>query len=452
MPRFPQPPPGYGVPPNPAAPPNGEPISLTVSQVNDLVRELFDGTLPPLWVRGEISNLSRPSSGHIYFTLGDRDSKLNAILWRQQAERVRFKLQDGMEVLAQGTLGVYVARGQYQLTVREIQPRGMGPLELAFRQLSEKLRGEGLFDPARKRPLPRFPRRVAFVTSPSGAAIHDFLEVSARRFPGTDILIVPARVQGQGAAREIVRGIEAANRRAEELEIDVLVVGRGGGSQEDLQAFNEEIVARALAASRLPTVSAVGHEIDVTISDAVADLRARTPSEAAELVLPSREDLEVLVGQWSSRLHRAIRNRLDRARHRLERLAGRRCFTHPTVHLGELARRIDDLGERARKAIVRRREIAAARVRELTARLEAAGPLAVLARGYGLGFREADGRPLRSVREVVPGERVRYLLPDGTLLARIEEIVVGPPGGRASSAEEVDIASNFDDEAEPPAE
>lgn len=259
---------------------------LSVSELTEQLKELLEVAFPIVWVSGEISNFSRPQSGHCYFTLKDDRAQIRAVLWRGDASRVKFDLHDGLEVICQGGLDLYAPRGAYQLVIRQLQPKGMGALELALRRLREKLAAEGLFDPARKRPLPRFPRRIAIVTSPTGAAVRDFLEVLGRRWRGVDVLVVPARVQGDGAAQEVAQAIARVNRLA--APVDTLVVARGGGSLEDLWTFNEEVVVRAIHASRIPVISAVGHEIDVTLSDLVADVRALTPSEAAELIAPGR--------------------------------------------------------------------------------------------------------------------------------------------------------------------
>ena len=278
---------------------------LTVSELTGQVKDLLEGAFPQVWVTGEISNCARPRSGHCYLTLKDDQSQLPAVIWRPTMARLRFELHDGLEVICRGNLGVYPPQGKYQLIVQEIQPKGIGALELALRQLREKLAREGLFDPARKRPLPRFARKIAVVTSPSGAAIRDFLEVLRRRWRGTDVLIVPVRVQGEGAGEEIAAAIDQVNRLR--ATIDCLVVTRGGGSLEDLWAFNEEIVCRAIYHSRIPVVSAIGHEIDVTLSDLVADVRALTPSEAAERVAPAAEEIAAQLAHFGRRLLGTLR-------------------------------------------------------------------------------------------------------------------------------------------------
>src|ERR1700722_586427 len=279
-------------------------------------------SFPYVCVEGEISNLSRASSGHVYFTLKDEGAQIRGVLWRSSAIRVRFDLRDGLHVVAAGPLEVYAARGSYQLVVERLVPQGIGPLELAFRQRYEKLAAQGLFAQERKRALPRFPRRIALVTSPTGAAVRDLVQVITRRWPACDLIIVPVPVQGEQAAPAIAGGLRAA---AALPRVDVIVTGRGGGSLEDLWAFNEEVVARAIFNSPIPVVSAVGHEIDVTIADLVADKRALTPSEAGELVVPQRADVLTDFAHLGSRMETAMREAFRRRRLFVDRLAGCRA-------------------------------------------------------------------------------------------------------------------------------
>ncbi len=314
---------------------------LSVWELTAQVKDLVEAAFPSVWVSGEISNFSRPQSGHCYLTLKDDRAQLKAAMWRPVASRVRFDMHDGLEVICKGRLEVYAPRGSYQLIIEEIEPKGMGALELAFRQLREKLAREGLFDPARKRTLPSFVKQIAVVTSPTGAAIRDFLQVLARRWRGADVLIAPVRVQGEGAAEEIAAAIGVLNRLAR--PIDCLVVTRGGGSLEDLWAFNEEIVVRAIAASRIPVISAVGHEIDVTLSDLAADVRALTPSEAAELVAPAAEELFAELGQIQKRLTAALRSCALTARSRLDAIQRHHAFRRPFQLIYDLTRQVDEL-------------------------------------------------------------------------------------------------------------
>jgi exodeoxyribonuclease VII large subunit len=262
---------------------------LTVSELTERIQFTLEGAFATVWVVGEITDLSRPQSGHIYLSLKDAGARLPAVVWRSVAGKLDFDPKDGQEVICQGDISVYPPHGKYQLVIRRMEPRGLGALQLALKKLHAKLAAEGLFDPVHKKPLPRFPRQIAFVTSPTGAAIRDFLEVLRRRWQAVHVWVVPVRVQGEGAAREIAEAVRLVNRLA--TPPDVCIVGRGGGSPEDLWCFNEEEVVRAIFASRVPVVSAVGHEIDITLSDLAADLRALTPSEAAERVVPSGDDV-----------------------------------------------------------------------------------------------------------------------------------------------------------------
>jgi len=397
---------------------------LSVFELTSRIKDLLESHFQSVWVSGEISNLSRPQSGHCYLTLKDDRAQIRAVLWRMTASKLRFDLEDGLEVICQGDLDIYAPRGSYQLVVRQIEPKGVGALELKLRQLREKLAGEGLFDAARKRPLPRFPRRLAFVTSPTGAAIRDFLEVLRRRWRGADVLVVPVRVQGEGAAEEIAAAIGLVNRLT--LPVDCLVVGRGGGSLEDLWAFNEEIVVRAIHASRIPVISAVGHEIDVTLSDLVADVRALTPSEAAERVVPDAEELvRALVGR-KERMLTSLRRRASQARLRLDQLAGRRAFRKPFERLHDLARRLDEWSARSSRAARRRLEVARGRADSLAGRLESLSPLSVLGRGYSLTERAGDGRLLRHAAELTVGDEIRTRFQTGRAVSRVETIEFPP--------------------------
>jgi exodeoxyribonuclease VII large subunit len=393
---------------------------LSVWELTAQIKGLLETSFPTVWVSGEISNFARPQSGHCYLTLKDERAQLRAAMWRTTAARVRFDLNDGLEVICRGRVEVYAPRGNYQLIIEHIEPRGIGALELALRQLRERLGREGLFDPARKRSLPPFVRRIAVVTSPTGAAIHDFLQVLARRWRVADVLLVPTRVQGEGAAEEIAAAIEAANRVA--LPIDCLVVTRGGGSLEDLWAFNEEVVVRAIFASRIPVISAVGHEIDVTLSDLVADVRALTPSEAAELVAPAAEEVAAGLRQVQKRLLAALRGRMAAARSRLDGLARHQAFRRPYRRVHDLARRLDELEMRSARAIRQQVKHARQQTASLAARLESLSPLGVLARGYSLTQRTADGRMIRNAAELSSGEQMTTRFSRGQALSRVERI------------------------------
>lgn len=396
----------------------------SVSELTSQIKDLLEGQFQTVWVSGEISNFSRPQSGHCYFTLKDDRAQIRAVLWRTAALRLKFELEDGIEVICQGGLDVYAPRGSYQLVVRAIEPKGIGALELALRKLKERLAAEGLFDPARKRPLPRFPRRVAFVTSPTGAAIHDFLQVLRRRWKGVDVLVVPTRVQGDGASREIAAAIELVNRMSE--PVDCLVVGRGGGSLEDLWAFNEEPVVRAIYASCIPVVSAVGHEIDVTLADLVADVRALTPSEAAELVVPAAEEIGAALRRQQQRLLVALRRRALVGRTRLEWLAGRRAFRKPFDQIHDRELRLDELSTRSTRALRQHLAVLRRSLDSCATHLESLSPLGVLGRGYSLTQRLSDGQLIRDAAALSPGDLLSTRFSSGRAISRVESV---DPGG-----------------------
>lgn len=404
-----------------------EPPVLSVSELTAVVKELLERALPMVWVSGEISNFSRPSSGHCYLTLKDDRAQLRAVIWRMTAARLRFDLEDGLEVVCRGHLDVYAPRGTYQLVIEEIEPKGVGALELAFRQLRDRLAKEGLFDPARKRPLPAFARRIAVVTSPTGAAIRDFLQVLARRWRGAEVLIVPVRVQGQGAAQEIAAAIDQVQQLAE--PVDCIVVTRGGGSMEDLWAFNEETVVRAIHRSRIPVVSGVGHEIDVTLADLAADVRALTPSEAAERVAPSADELRQRLGQLRQRLVASAGGIVSAARRRLDALAQHRVFRRPEELLSGRGRQLDELEARIARAWGIRLNTASQRLAALAARLDALSPLAVLGRGYTLTRRLADGRLVRSAAELREGDDLETRFHDGVARSRVTAGTEGDASG-----------------------
>lgn len=373
--------------------PNLAPRSMTVSQLNGLVKRVLGNGLPAtIHLVGQISNFSRPASGHCYFTLKDDRSEVRATMWKSAAATVKFKIEDGMEVVATGSVDVYEPRGQYQFNVRKLEPKGVGNLELAFRQLHERLSKEGLFDPAHKKRIPRYPRRIGVVTSPTGAAIHDILHTLRRRFPCLEVLLYPVRVQGEGAALEIASAIRTLNQRADDVGgIDVLIVGRGGGSLEDLWAFNEEVVARAIYASNIPVISAVGHEVDITISDLVADLRAPTPTAAAELAVPQRADVLEAIAKTESRLRRCTQHQLEIGRSRLDAIARAEIFRSPVSIVRRKEQQIDDCAESLRHGWRHTLSRAQHRLSELQIRLADVRP-AVLVRDLQARLARLDHR------------------------------------------------------------
>lgn len=393
---------------------------LSVSQFTAQLKGVVESQFSSVWVAGEVSNFSRPQSGHCYFTLKDDGAQLRAVIWRASASRLKFDLQDGLEVVCRGSLDVYAPRGSYQMVVSEIEPRGIGALELALRKLREKFAAEGLFDADRKRPLPAFPKRLGFVTSPTGAAVHDFLQVLKRRWRGVEVFIIPARVQGTGAAEEIAAGIRLANRMRPSL--DVLVVGRGGGSLEDLWSFNEEPVVRAIAASKIPTISAVGHEIDVTLADLVADVRALTPTEAAERVVPSATDVSEMVRRLSDRLQRTLGLQLASLRQRLDAISTRPALARPLEYIHNQSRLVDELGMQLHSAMklgVRDQE---QRLAAISGKLDSLSPLAVLGRGYSLTQDAKSGKLIASVRQLKPGNEIRTRLAEGSVISVVSQV------------------------------
>jgi exodeoxyribonuclease VII large subunit len=433
------------------------PVRELVGHVRDLVEQEFGD----VWVEGEISNFRPAPSGHLYFTLKDADASLPIVVFRRQAMLLRFRPEDGLHVLVRGRVSVYEQRGQMQLVAETMEPVGAGSLQLAFEQLKEQLKAEGLFDADRKRPLPAYPRTVGIVTSPTGAVIRDFLNIVARRHSGLSVLLVPVSVQGDQAAGEIESAIATLNKSG---LVDLIVLARGGGSLEDMAAFNSERVARAIASSKLPVVSAIGHETDFTIADFVADLRAATPSAAAELVTEAQHKIAEHLASQSHRLDRAIRFQLLRVAQRLNRLQISRTEARVSTVLHRKAQRLDDLANRLhsamaaqlrngqnqvaslaaavlrhdpRQALAQARErlqgnrnrlhraleqqlhVHASTLRALSARLHSLSPLAVLNRGYALVL-TADGAIVRSTGQISPGDTLVTRLVDGSFTSQVK--------------------------------
>jgi exodeoxyribonuclease VII large subunit len=398
------------------------PSILTVGQVTQQIKQAVEGSFPFVYVLGEISNCTKAGSGHVYLTLKDDTAQLRAVIWRSVATRLRFDLHDGLEVVAAGPIEVYEARGTYQLVIEQLVPQGMGTLELAFRQMCAKLEAQGLFAAERKRPLPRFPRRIALVTSPTGAAVRDLLQVILRRWPAADVVLVPVLVQGPGAAEQIAAALRAVHRIP---RADVVITGRGGGSLEDLWAFNEEIVARAIFECRIPVISAVGHEIDVTIADLVADRRALTPSEAGELVVPHGDEIRAALNRLQQRLSLGLRSQAVAARTLLDSLTGRRVLARPFDRIHDEARRLDEIDVRLRRSIARRAEQWRQQLTTCSAALDALSPLKVLERGYSVTRRADTGEALRNARQVQTGDSIETLLQSGRLFSRVERTEEG---------------------------
>ena len=450
-----------------------QPISLapsreifTVARLNETARLVLEDGFPvSVWVEGELSNFARPASGHWYFSLKDASAQVRCAMFRQRAQGVRFRPDNGQQVLLRAKVSLYTGRGDFQIIVESMEQAGDGALRQAFELLKQKLAAEGLFDPAHKKPLPTFPRCIGVVTSASGAAIRDILSVVKRRFPAMPVIIYPTLVQGEGAAQQIAKAIATANTRR---ECDVLLIARGGGSLEDLWSFNEEVVARAIYASEIPTVSGVGHEIDFTIADFVADVRAPTPTAAAELVTPDQLEISQTLARIQQRLRQRVIENIKLKRHNLQWIEKRLTQQHPQVRLQQHAQRLDELEQRLRRAhkallhhrashlstliaalhqfapdkqlaqLKSRRDylslrlMAALRQRlrdkqqqlaALTRTLDTVSPLATLARGYAVITRDADGSVLTEAQHAPPGSRITARLHHGLLFCDVVEVI-----------------------------
>lgn len=397
----------------------GNPVRIfSVSEVNAQVHALLEASFSELWVEGEISNCRAYPSGHTYFTLKDADSQISAVLFRGNAAGLRFKLADGLKVLARARISTYVKRGDLQLIVSVLEPRDKGALQIAFEQLKAKLAGEGLFDAKRKKPLPRFPTRIGIVTSLQGAALRDILTVLKRRWLGLDILLHPVAVQGEAAAGEIAAAIANFNRWYPETE--VLLVGRGGGSIEDLWAFNMEAVARAIAASSIPIISCVGHETDVTIADFVADARAPTPSAAAEMAVPDQAPLRESLSYARERLALRINDRLRSLKERLSYLRAHPALKSPSRLYEERLLRVGELAARITEAVQRRMEDSQRALGLQSARLDALSPLKVLGRGYAIAQKLPAREILRAASQARPGDKLLLKLHQGEVECEVQ--------------------------------
>jgi len=399
-----------------------EPHIYSVQEVTRYVRQRLDEdeVLRNIYVRGEISNLSQPTSGHLYFTLKDEFSELRCVMFREKNLKLKFIPEDGMSVIVRGHIGVYEKQGRYQLYAEEIQEAGKGALYLAFEQLKKKLKEEGLFDIAYKKPIPSFPRRIGIITSPTGAAIRDMLNITRRRFPHVHILLVPVPVQGEEAPLQIVNAIRLMNRvNAELMKIDVLVVGRGGGSIEELWAFNEEAVAREIFSSMIPVISAVGHETDFTIADFVADRRAATPSEAAEFVVPDKREIEKNLSSLELRLRQNIFKAIEYHRKRLESIEKNILFRKPTERINQYRQTVDEIKRGVLAEITHLVTLHRKSLQALTGKLDALSPLAILERGYSICLKEE--RVVRSVEDISVGDALKVLFKDGEAISEVKE-------------------------------
>ncbi len=395
---------------------------VTVSEISRGIKTSLEHKFSNVGVLGEISNVRKPSSGHVYLTLKDKNSQLQAVVFRNSASRIKFELKDGMEVISFGSITVYEPRGQYQLIINKIEPKGIGALQLAFQQLKEKLEKEGLFDHAHKKPLPFIPQKIGIVTSPTGAAIKDILNIIDRRFANVEILIYPVKVQGEGAAQEIAEAITELNNYS---DIDVIIAGRGGGSMEDLWAFNEEVVARSIYNSRIPIISAVGHEIDITIADLVADKRALTPSEAGELVVPRKDLLIEKIEKFKARLLQSLTGKLRLSKEKLVRIANSYAMKQPFDRLNRWQQRLDEFAQRLNLNITHALNTEREKLSGIAGKLESLSPLNVLKRGYAITTRLENNKPLRDIIDLSKGDKIKTNLSKGSIISEILSVEKG---------------------------
>jgi exodeoxyribonuclease VII large subunit len=396
-----------------------QPLLWTVTELTRYLRELLEGDeyLQAIWVQGEVSNFSRPSSGHVYFTLKDASASLRCVMWRNAAMRQQFLPREGDAVRVHGSLSIYEAGGQYQLYADLIQPAGEGDLYKEFLRLKARLEEEGLFDPARKRPVPRWPQCIGIVTSPTGAALQDMLNTLRRRYPLARVVLAPVPVQGVEAPPAIAAALEALNNK---VRPDVILLARGGGSIEDLWAFNDERVARAITASDAPVITGVGHETDFTIADFACDLRAPTPTGAAVLATPDRADLLIMLNELEQRLQRTAQEVVSSSRWSLDNLTGRLRLKSPRWRLLSDQQRLDEISRRAGVALEHHLKLQQARLAALEQRLESLGPQSVLKRGYAVVTR-ADGHMVHSTRQVASGDKLSVRVSDGAFQVQVIE-------------------------------
>lgn len=397
---------------------------LTVSDLTRMVKQLLESNYTDLWVSGEVSNYTRASSGHMYFTLKDERAVIRAVLFKGYQKGVRFEIENGLKLIVHGALSVFEKRGEYQIIVDFLEPEGLGALQLAFEQLKEKLQKEGLFDESKKRPIPVFPNAVGVITSETGAAIRDILNVIGRRYSGVRIIIYPTLVQGDEAAHSIARAVQRANERK---EVDVLIVGRGGGSIEDLWPFNEEVVARALYKSKIPVISAVGHEIDFTIADFVADVRAPTPSAAAEIVVRNKVELLRTYADLHKRLFETMERAVQSRREQLSRFTAQALQDKVNRLIREKQMSLDDLTRSLTATMETTLTRLRGRFEKLVGQLNVLSPLATLSRGYSIVSRRRDGKTVLSINDVAPGEEISTLVPDGRVYSRVRDVEKNKP-------------------------
>ena len=394
---------------------------LTVTEITSEIRFHLSNEFSNVCVRGEISGLTAASSGHTYFTLKDQQAQINCVIWRSNAFRIPFELENGMNIDCFGNIDIYPPRGTYQLNVARVNPVGEGPLQIAFRQLYEKLKTEGLFEQEHKKPLPRIPRHIAVVTSPNGAAIRDFLQVLQRRWEGARVTILPAKVQGPGSALEIAWAIRSVNDFRNKP--DVLVITRGGGSVEDLWSFNDERVCRAIFGCQVPVISAVGHETDVTLSDLTADVRALTPSEAAERIVPDKKAVKNYVDTLRDRLRSGLLAKYRLAKEQVAVLASKQVITRPLQSIATLGMDLDYLEQKLKRSVQQELLKGQMEVKEMAARLNSINPMSVLSRGYSLTS-NSEGKLITDCNESKAGDTIRTRIANGTLVSQVSEVEI----------------------------
>ncbi len=400
---------------------------LSVAQLNAYIKQLIDGDglLANVFVKGEISNFTNHyKTGHFYFTLKDSDSLIRAVMFKSSAAKLKFLPENGMKVIARGRVSAFVRDGQYQIYVESMEPDGVGSLYIAFEQLKRKLEAEGLFSPARKRPIPKIPTRIGIITSPTGAAVRDMINITRRRFPYAKLTLFPSLVQGPGAAAQLISGVNHFNAAK---SVDVIIIGRGGGSIEDLWAFNDETLARTVAASEIPVISAVGHETDFTICDFAADVRAPTPSAAAELAVPDTEELLRKINNIVGHMELALTKNIGMQRTRLEQLARSRALTSPQNFIDDKRMAVLSLAGRMEQGIKLSLTNKRGRFASLTASLEALNPMSVISRGYSAVF-DDSGRLVKSTKQIKKGDRFKFRTTDGSVLGEAVEVITDKNG------------------------
>ncbi len=394
---------------------------LSVTELNDYVKLIVDGNpvLSNVWVRGEISNLTCHSSGHYYFSLKNESARVSAVMFRSATQKLRFRLENGMKVILHGRVSVYIRDGNYQLYATELEPDGIGALTIAYEQLKKKLEAEGLFRPEIKKPLPKIPMRVGIITSPTGAAVRDIINVCGRRFPFAKLILFPSLVQGEGAEKDLIEGIDYFDRTS---SVDVIIIGRGGGSIEDLWAFNSEELARRIFKCKIPVISAVGHETDFTICDFVSDRRAPTPSAAAELAVPDGNELKKKFSNVTSRMSAVLEGRIKNEKEKLRLISGRRVLTTPGAYLDDKRIEVINLTDSLEVSVLKRIEIFKQMIGKNSALLEAVSPLKVISKGYSAVYGD-DGKLLKTASEINVGENVTFRLSDGKVGATVTSVV-----------------------------